>query len=138
MNLFSFEYIRKYIMKFLKPSLYMGGLDYVLKIWNNAEGRDKGILLLVFAPMFLSLIGFVLSIVHFVLFILPSFLFRFLGWGILTAIFGSGGKYFYKHFTGHELKTPGKDGIIDVDYTDDAKDEEPEAPKKSTRKKADA
>lgn len=136
--MFSFIDLRKYFMKFLKPSLYMGGLDYVLKIWREAEGKDKGILLLVFSPMFLCLAGFVFSIIHFVLLVLPSFLFRFLGWGILTALFGTGGKYFYKHFTGHELKTPKAGGVIDVDYTEDAEEPEPEPAKKTARKKSDA
>ena len=146
--MFSFIDWRKYLKKFFNPSLYMGGLDYVLKIWQNAEGKDKGILLLVFAPMFLCLGGFIFSIIHFVLFILPSFLFSFMGWGILTMLFGSGGKYFYKHFTGHELNTQAKDGVIDADFTEDtqetettpeakseAKSEEPEHMKRAGRKK---
>ena len=138
--MFSFINIRRYFKKFLNPSLYMGGLDYVLQIWREAEGKDKGILLLVFSPMFLCLIGFVFSIIHFVLFVLPSFLFSFLGWGLLSAIFGSGGKYFYKHFTGHEIRTPNKDGVIEADFVvddveEEEKAEEPEPAKKTTTRK---
>ncbi len=112
-------------MKFIKPSIYMGGFDYVLQIWREADAKDKGILLLVFSPMFLCMAGFVFSIIYFVLFVLPSFLFRFVGWGLLTALFGAGGKYFYKHLTGREIKT--HDDVIDVDFTENAKTE-PEAP----------
>ncbi len=115
--MFSFDKIREYAAKFLKPSLYMGGLDFVLNIWREAEAKDRGILLLVFIPMFVSLGGFIFTIIYFVLFVLPSYLFSFLGWGILTALFGAGGKYCYKHFTGKEIHT-GDKNIIDVEITE--------------------
>ena len=115
--MFNFEKIREYATKFLKPSLYMGGLDFVLNIWREAEAKDRGILLLVFIPMFVSLGGFIFTIIYFVLFVLPSYLFSFLGWGILTALFGAGGKYCYKHFTGKEIHT-GDKNIIDVEITE--------------------
>lgn len=115
--MFSFETIKQYAMKFLKPSLYMGGLDFVLGIWRNADAKERGILILVFAPMFLCMGGFVFTIIYFVLFVLPSYLFSFLGWGALTALFGAGGKYCYNYFTGKEIKSS-KSDVIDVEYTE--------------------
>ena len=133
--MFSFDKIREHAMKLLKPSLYMGGLDFVLSIWREADAKDRGILLLVFAPMFLCMGGFIFTIIYFVLFVLPSYLFSFLGWGALTALFGAGGKYCYKYFTGREIKSGGKN-IIDVEYTESPKTESPSA--KSSRRKSNA
>ena len=127
--MFNFEKIREYAMKFLKPSLYMGGLDFVLGIWREADAKERGILLLVFSPMFVCMGGFVFTIIYFVLFVLPSYLFSFLGWGILTALFGAGGKYCYKYFTGKEIRT-GDKNIIDAEFS--------ETSSKSTSRKANA
>ena len=127
--MFNFEKIREYAMKFLKPSLYMGGLDFVLSIWREADAKERGILILVFAPMFVCMGGFIFTIIYFVLFVLPSYLFSFLGWGILTALFGAGGKYCYKYFTGKEIRTGDKD-IIDAEFS--------ETSSKSTSRKANA
>lgn len=113
----NFETIKNYAMKFLRPSLYMGGLDFVLGVWRDADAKERGILLLVFAPMFLCMGGFIFTIIYFVLFVLPSYLFSFLGWGALTALFGAGGKYCYKYFTGKEIKT-GDKNVIDVEFTE--------------------
>ena len=113
----NFETIKNYVMKVLKPSLYMGGLDFVLGVWRDADAKERGILLLVFAPMFLCMGGFIFTIIYFVLFVLPSYLFSFLGWGALTALFGAGGKYCYKYFTGKEIKT-GDKNVIDVEFTE--------------------
>lgn len=127
--MFNFEKIREYAMKFLKPSLYMGGLDFVLSIWREADAKERGILLLVFSPMFVCMGGFVFTIIYFVLFVLPSYLFSFLGWGILTALFGAGGKYCYKYFTGKEIHT-GDKNIIDAEFS--------ETSSKSTHRKTNA
>ncbi|MBR0258411.1 MAG: hypothetical protein IJQ58_11780 [Synergistaceae bacterium] len=129
--MFNFDKIREYAMKFLKPSLYMGGLDFVLKIWRESDAKNRGILILVFSPMFLCMGGFIFTIIYFVLFVLPSYLFSFLGWGALTALFGAGGKYAYKYFTGHELSAE-SDGVIDVEFSESPK---PEAPSQSSHKR---
>lgn len=117
----NFKKIRDYLAKFIKPSLYLSGLSDVIKLWQDSDTKERGILLLTFAPMFLCLGGFVFAIIHFVLFILPSFLFSLLGWGLLSTIFGYGGKYLYKHLTGHEIKASGKidPDIIDVQYKEE-------------------
>ena len=115
--MFSFDKIKEYAAKFLKPSIYMGGLDFVLNIWREADAKDRGILLLVFVPMFVSMGGFIFTIIYFVLFVLPSYLFSFLGWGVLTALFGAGGKYCYKHFTGKEIRVTDKN-VIDAEFTE--------------------
>ena len=115
--MFTFDKITEYAAKFLKPSVYMGGLDFVLNIWREADAKDRGILLLVFVPMFVSMGGFIFTIIYFVLFVLPSYLFSFLGWGVLTALFGAGGKYCYKHFTGKEIRVTDKN-VIDAEFTE--------------------
>lgn len=133
--MFSFDKIREYAAKFLKPSIYMGGLDFVLNIWREADAKERGILLLVFIPMFVSMGGFIFTIIYFVLFVLPSYLFSFLGWGILTALFGAGGKYCYKYFTGKEISA--KDtNIIDAEFTETTKNESPSS--KSSHGKSNA
>ena len=95
--------IKEYLMKFLRPSLYISGLDYFLKLWNQSDAKERGILLLVFSPMFLCTGGLIFSLIYFVLFVLPSFLFSILGWGILAALFGAGGRYCFKYFTGKSI-----------------------------------
>ena len=112
-----------YIANFLRPSFYLSGLDYVMSVWRGANTREKGILLLVFAPMFLTTGGLIVSVIYFVLFELPIFLFRLLSWGVLTALFGMAGKFGYKYFTGHTVDFPSankfksnEDVIIDVNY----------------------
>ena len=143
--MFWFNRAKAYVMRLLKPSMYISGMDYVFKLWQESDAKERGILLLTFSPMFLSMGGFVFTIIYFVLFVLPSYLFSLLGWGVLTALFGAGGKYCYKYFTGKEIKG-GKDAnVIDVAFTEEepeaeeTQSDEPEAPKKKTaKKKADA
>ena len=148
--MFWFNRFKGYVMKLVKPSMYMSGMDYVFKLWQEADAKERGILLLTFSPMFISLGGLVFSIIYFVLFVLPSFLFSILGWGILTALFGAGGKYCYKYFTGKEVKAKIDKNVIDVDYVEEdeasyteaqnteeaAASDEPH--KRTSRKKGDA
>ncbi|MBQ7544754.1 MAG: hypothetical protein IJT02_07405 [Synergistaceae bacterium] len=147
--MFWFNRLKEYVTKLVKPSMYISGMDYVFKLWQESDAKERGILLLTFSPMFLSMGGFVFTIIYFVLFVLPSYLFSVLGWGVLTALFGAGGKYCFKYFTGKELKGAKDSNVIDVSFTDaddeeeeDEPEEEPEAsaePKKRTsRKKSDA
>ena len=96
--------------------------------------------------------GVIFTIIYFVLFVLPSYLFSILGWGMLTALFGAGGKYCFKYFTGKEIKAKSDKNVIDVAFTEsDAEyaeeqedpESEPEAEaeatrKRTTRKKSDA
>ena len=104
----------------LKVSFLIGGLGNVLDLWQEADARERGILLLVFAPMFLCLGGLLFSVVSFVLFVLPSFVLRVLGWGLLSALFGAGGRYCYAHMTGRARPTPepGGAGFTDVEFTE--------------------
>ena len=136
-------------MRLVKPSMYISGMDYVFKLWNESDTKERGILLLTFSPMFISMGGVIFTIIYFVLFVLPSYLFSILGWGMLTALFGAGGKYCFKYFTGKELKAKKDVNVIDVDFTEeqeapeaaesDEDEEVPEEPRKrSTRKKTDA
>ncbi|MBQ9432590.1 MAG: hypothetical protein IJU26_00015 [Synergistaceae bacterium] len=138
-------------MKLVKPSMYISGMDYVFKLWSDSNTKERGILLLTFSPMFVSMGGVIFTVIYFVLFVLPSYVFSILGWGMLTAIFGAGGKYCFKYFTGKEIKTKITKNVIDVDFTEDSEDMEPEAEdldteeepepqprKRSTRKKPEA
>ena len=135
-----FNRLKGYVMRLLKPSMYISGMDYVFKLWQDSEVKERGILLLTFSPMFLSMGGFIFTIIYFVLFVLPSYLFSVLGWGILTALF---------YFTGKELKKDSN--VIDVAFTEDKDTEEsdvsdynnddedgpsPEPKKKASRKKS--
>lgn len=137
---FNFSKIREYIMRFIKPSLYLGGFDYFLSLWKDADVKDKGILILMFTPMFFCFAGFIFSIMYFVLFVLPSYLFTFIGWILLTALFGAGGKYFYAHLTHREMPERGTPEFIDVEVVvgetaraEKAKEEQEKA--KRTRRK---
>ncbi len=108
-------------MKLVKPSMYISGMDYVFKLWSDSDTKERGILLLTFSPMFVSMGGVIFTIIYFVLFVLPSYVFSIFGWGMLTAIFGAGGKYCFKYFTGKEIKpTKTAKNVIDVDFTEDS------------------
>ena len=145
--MFWFNRIKGYLRGLIKPSLYISGMDYVFKLWQESDTKERGILLLTFSPMFICMGGLIFSIIYFVLFVLPSFLFSILGWGLLTAIFGAGGKYCFKYFTGKEIKAKiSRDkNIIDVDFTEETEPEAEQAPepenvtqKRSSRKKSEA
>ena len=147
--MFWWNRVKGYFMRLVKPSMYISGMDYVFKLWNESDTKERGILLLTFSPMFISMGGVIFTIIYFVLFVLPSYLFSILGWGMLTALFGAGGKYCFKYFTGKELKAKKDVNVIDVDFTEeqeapeaaesDEDEEVPEEPRKrSTRKKTDA
>lgn len=125
--MFWFNRLKAYCMKLVKPSMYISGMDYVFKLWSDSNTKERGILLLTFSPMFVSMGGVIFTVIYFVLFVLPSYVFSILGWGMLTAIFGAGGKYCFKYFTGKEIKTKITKNVIDVDFTEDSEDMEPES-----------
>ncbi len=149
--MFWFNKLKAYVMKLVKPSMYISGMDYVFKLWSDSDTKERGILLLTFSPMFASMGGVIFTLIYFVLFVLPSYVFSIFGWGMLTAIFGAGGKYCFKYFTGKEIKpTKAAKNVIDVDFVEDSDDpdsdsdtesedtdpeEEPEAPRKRTSRK---
>ena len=146
--MFWFNRLKAYVMRLVKPSMYISGMDYVFKLWSESNTKERGILLLTFSPMFVSMGGVIFTIIYFVLFVLPSYLFSILGWGMLTALFGAGGKYCFKYFTGKEIQEKKDPNVIDVAFTEsDSSDDnvqddqapESEAPRKRTaHKKADA
>ena len=84
-----FRNLFDHIPLFLRPAIFISGLSDILSLWQRAGAKERGILILVFAPMLVCLAGLLLSVVSFVLFVLPSFVLRLLGWGVLTALFGS-------------------------------------------------
>ena len=117
-SFFNVEKIKEFIKKYIQPSLYIRGVEDFLAFWRTADARDRGILLLVFAPMFICLAGLALTFVYFVLFVLPSYFFSFIGWALLTAIFGEGGNYFYNRFTNKKNVTANNPEYIDVQYSE--------------------
>ncbi|MBQ9419391.1 MAG: hypothetical protein IJU31_03325 [Synergistaceae bacterium] len=130
----NFGKIRDYVMKFIKPSLYLGGFDYFMRLWKDADAKDRGILILMFTPMFFCFVGFIFSIIYFVLFVLPSYLFTFIGWALLTALFGAGGKYFYAHLTNREMPDRATPDFIDVEVVVGETAKEEKEKEKSERK----
>lgn len=111
------------IYNFLSPAIVIGGLGDLFTIWQGASPKERVILIVSFAPMGICLVGLLLSIASFVLFVLPSFVLRFLGWLLLTAIFAAGGKYCYLRMTKRPEETPftsgaGDDAYMDVPFTD--------------------
>ena len=111
----NFGKIKDFVMRFIKPSLYLGGFDYFLGLWRAADVKDRGILILMFAPMFFCIAGLIFTIVYFVLFVLPSYLFTFIGWGLLTALFGAGGKYFYAQVTHRDMTRRSEPEVVDAE-----------------------
>ena len=102
-----FRKLFDHIPLFLRPAIFISGLSDILSLWQRAGAKERGILILVFAPMLVCLAGLLLSVVSFVLFVLPSFVLRLLGWGVLTALFGAGGRYCYERMTGQSVSRGG-------------------------------
>jgi len=116
-----FRKLFDHIPLFLRPAIFISGLSDILSLWQRAGAKERGILILVFAPMLVCLAGLLLSVVSFVLFVLPSFVLRLLGWGVLTAIFGAGGRYCYERMTGRSVPRGGastRAGGYEQAYTD--------------------
>ena len=107
---------------YLWPPRLLAGLGRILSEWQGADVREKGILLLVFAPMLLCILGLLFSVTSFVLFVLPSFVLRILGWAMLTALFGGGGIYFHDRLKKHTS------GRGEQDFYDVTEEPEPRAP----------
>ncbi|MCR4819438.1 MAG: hypothetical protein K5841_10820 [Fretibacterium sp.] len=98
-----FRKLFDHIPLFLRPAIFISGLGDILSLWQRAGVKERGILVLVFAPMLVCLGGLLISVVSFVLFVLPSFVLRVLGWGVLSALFGAGGRYCYERMTGRSV-----------------------------------
>ena len=112
-----FRNILSQILYYLRPSRLLNGLGDILSAWRRSEIREKGIFVLVFLPMFICAAGLVFSVVSFVLFVLPSFVIRVIGWAALTMVFGSGGVYCYERLTGRRPQNPTAD-FVDTTWTE--------------------
>ncbi len=116
-----FRKLWDHIPLFLRPAIFISGLSDILSLWQSAAAKERGILVLVFAPMLVCLAGLFFSVVSFVLFVLPSFVLRLLGWGVLTALFGAGGHYCYERMTGRAVPRSGSSAYserYEQTYTD--------------------
>ena len=87
------------ILGWLRPAVHIGGLGELFVLWQRAGAKERGIFLLCFAPVFVCIGGLLFSVASFVLFVLPSFVLKFLGWALLVALFNMGGRYCYEHMT---------------------------------------
>lgn len=107
-----FEKIFRRLPGWLRPSIFVSGLGEVWDLWRASDARERGILLLVFAPMFVCVVGLLLSVASFVLFVLPSFVLRVLGWGLLVVLSGAGGRWCWERMAGKGAQAR------DADYED--------------------
>ena len=106
----------------LWPPRLLGGLGRILTEWQSSDIRERGILLLVFAPMLLCVLGLLFSVASFVLFVLPSFILRLLGWAVLTALFGAAGAYCHDRLKGPSSARGTDPGFYDVTADSDPSD----------------
>ena len=120
-------------LAYLWPPRLLSGLGRILTTWQGSDAREKGVLLLVFAPMMICLLGLLFSVVSFVLFVLPAFVLRLLGWGMLAALFGGGGVYCHDRLKGHNSSRRMNSSFYDVTVEpsdpDASAQEEPLSPK---------
>jgi hypothetical protein len=79
-------------LKYFRPSNLFMGFGFVLAEWHRSDAKNRALLLLLFAPMFVCMFGFAFSLASFVF----AFVSRLLGWFLLTALFGGGGVFFYE------------------------------------------
>ncbi|MDR1378602.1 MAG: hypothetical protein LBJ36_06070 [Synergistaceae bacterium] len=78
------------------------GFNFILMEWHRGNAKDRSLLLLIFTPMFICMLGLVLSFAGFVF----AFISRLLGWFLLTALFGGGGIICYEKLREHQLFSP--------------------------------
>jgi hypothetical protein len=79
-------------LKYFRPSNLFMGFGFVLTEWHRSDAKNRALLLLLFTPMFVCMLGFVFSLASFVF----AFVSKLLGWILLTALFGGGGVFFYE------------------------------------------
>ena len=87
-------------MKYLWPPKLLSGLTYVLGKWHSSDAKDKSLLLLIFSPMFICILCLLVEVAGFVLFVLPSFILKLLGWLLLICLFGGAGVFGYEKIWG--------------------------------------
>ncbi len=95
------------ILQYIWPPRLFSGLAHILTEWRHSDAKDKGILLLIFAPMLICIGCLLFKIASFVLFVLPSFVLSVLGWLLLVSLFGGGGIYCRERLKGQPQKTAG-------------------------------
>ena len=87
-----FQNIVNQILYWLWPSRILKHFSSFLDRWQRADARERGILLLVFSSLAVCFGGLLFSVFSFVLFVLPSFILRVLGWGLLAGLCDAGGQ----------------------------------------------
>jgi len=68
--------------------------------------------------MLFCVLGLLFSVASFVLFVLPSFILRLLGWGLLTTLFGAAGAYCHDRLKGRSSSSSYRTGRDFYDVTD--------------------
>jgi hypothetical protein len=86
-------------LRYFWPSNLFLGFNYIFAEWQRGNAKDRSILLLIFTPMFICMLGLLFSFAGFVF----AFISRLLGWFLLTALFGGGGIFCYEKLREHPL-----------------------------------
>jgi hypothetical protein len=122
-------------LKYFWPSNLFAGFGFVVSEWYRGSVKDRAILLLIFTPMLICMLGLLFSFAGFVF----AFISRLLGWFLLTALFGAGGIFCYEKLreTRPSSSTPprhSKSAAYDADTTAEEPAKSADA-KESKRKK---
>ncbi|MDR2179366.1 MAG: hypothetical protein LBP21_03565 [Synergistaceae bacterium] len=110
-------------VKYFRPSNLFMGFGFVIAEWHRSDVKNRALLLLIFAPMFACMLGFLFSFANFVF----AFISKLLGWFILTALFGAGGIFCYEKLReirsfSSEQPSPSSCGTSSSAYNPAAKD----------------
>jgi hypothetical protein len=79
-------------LKYFWPSNLFAGFGFVISEWHRGTTKDRALLVLIFTPMLVCMLGLIFSFASFVF----TFISRLLGWFLLTALFGAGGIFCYE------------------------------------------
>jgi hypothetical protein len=68
------------------------GFKFIFAEWHRGNAKERSLLLLIFAPMLICMLGLIFNFASFIF----AFVSRLLGWFLLTAFFGGGGIFCYE------------------------------------------
>ena len=88
------------LMKYIWPPSVISSVLALLRGWRRSDMKTKAILGVFFIPAIFCVGGLVVYIVYFVLFELPAFVLRVLGWLLLISLFSGGGLFCYEKISG--------------------------------------
>jgi hypothetical protein len=79
-------------LKYFWPSNLFAGFNFISAEWQRGNIKERSLILLIFTPMLVCMLGLIFSFAGFVF----AFISRLLGWFLLTAFFGGGGILLYE------------------------------------------